>query len=79
MPPEFTPPPEFPEPGRDVGAFGKQNVPNARIEAQLNQPADVSQAHQYFQPKVDTGLPSVTLGDGGASSAAIHGIGSGGE
>lgn len=82
MPPSEFLPPEFPEPGKDVGQLG-QNVPNARIEAQLtNQPADVSQAHQFFAPRADGGLPNVSLGDGGASAAAAnmpHGILAGGE
>jgi len=52
-----------------------------RAEVQLNQPADVSQAHQFFQPKADGGLPSLNLGDGGASSLSTipHGIMPGGE
>lgn len=83
MPPEFTTPPEFPEPGKDIGQFGHGQVPNARVEAQLNQPADVSQAHQFFQPRADAGLPNISLGDNGASAAVAktipHGILPGGE
>jgi nucleoid-associated protein YgaU len=78
MPPEFTPQ-EFPEP-KDVGQIGHSSVPNAHVEAQLNQPADVSQAHQFFQPRVDSALPTISFGDGGASVSSIpHGILPGGE
>lgn len=78
MPPEFIPQ-EFPEP-KDVGQIGHSSIAPGHAEAQLNQPADVSQAHTFFQPRVDTALPTISLGDGGASAASIpHGILPGGE
>lgn len=83
MPPSEFLPPEFPEPAKEIGQMG-QSVPNARVEAQLNQPADVSQAHQFFQPRVDGALPALNLQtDGGATAAALakipNGIMPGGE
>lgn len=79
MPPsEFTPP-EFQGPGHEAGMGNA--APNVRVETQLSQPADVSQAHQFFQPRADAGLPSLNLGDGGAASLSTipHGIMPGGE
>jgi nucleoid-associated protein YgaU len=48
-------------------------APNARVEAQLNNHTDVSQAHQFFQVRADAGLPNINLTTSGTGeSAALH-------
>ena len=76
MPPSQFRAPEIPEPGKDVGNIGHA-APNARVEAQFSQ-SDVSQAHQYFTPKADGGLPNLNIhSDGGASASVAHMAGGG--
>ena len=77
MPPSEFRAPELPEPGKDVGNIGHGGM-NARVEAQFSQ-SDVSQAHQYFAPKADAGLPNLNIhSDGGASASVAH-LAGGGE
>lgn len=66
--PEFHQP-DIAPPGKDIGSVNHA-VPNAEVQLTGNQ-ADVTQAHQFFQPRVETGLPNVTLNGGEAAIAHI--------
>ena len=78
MPAEFELP-GSPESGAEAGKFSIEA--NARVEAQLNTPADINSAHQYFSPQGDAGLPQLNLGstEASAASAAAQSTGPGSE